>query len=297
LAASPPVLRLPICPSGTDLITATYSGGNYPGSANTLNQLVAPAPGIAQNNLPIYTDNLVNGFQNWSGATVNLTNTSPVHSGTYSISVTDGGNYQALVFEHPDFNTGLYNYFSFWINGGSSGGQKVQIWGLLDGTNQSAYSLGALPANTWQQMTIPLASLGVATSRIAPASRFRATMAARPNRLFTWMMSNWEPRRRRPLVHLGVDAGQALQTVDARQFGLNTGTWDDSLTNAQTLPEFEASGCLNLRWPGGSTSDQYHWASDPTGNATFATSPPIWAPRFSPPSITAPARPVRRPPG
>ena len=67
-----PITNLPV---GTDLITATYSGGNYPGSTNTLNQLVATAPGIAQDNLPIYTDNLVNGFQNWSWATVNLTNT------------------------------------------------------------------------------------------------------------------------------------------------------------------------------------------------------------------------------
>ena len=24
-----------------------------------------------------------------------------------------------------------------------------------------------------------------------------------------------------------------------------------------------------MRWPGGSTSDEYHWASDPSGNATF----------------------------
>jgi hypothetical protein len=31
----------------------------------------------AQTSLPIYTDNLVNGFQDWSWATRNLGNTSP----------------------------------------------------------------------------------------------------------------------------------------------------------------------------------------------------------------------------
>ena len=71
------------------------------------------------------------------------------------------------------------------------------------------------------------------------------------------------------LVHLDVNAGQVLQTVNARQFGVNTGTWDTSLGNSQTLPMLEEAGFMALRWPGGSTSDQYNWADDPAGNATF----------------------------
>ena len=265
-ATSSPITNLAV---GTDLITATYSGGNYPGSANTLEQSVAPAPGIPQNNLPIYTDNLVNGFQNWSWATVNMTNTSPVHSGSYSISVTDGGNYQALVFEHSDFNTSLYTNLSFWVNGGSAGGQKVQVWGLLDGTNQLAYPLGALQTNTWQQFTVPLSSLGVANKPNCSGFWIQGDDggAAQPTFYVDDVQLVAAPAP--AVVHLRVDAGQVLQTVDARQFGLNTGTWDDSLTNAQTLPQLEAVGCLNLRWPGGSTSDTYHWSTDPTGNATF----------------------------
>src|SRR5208282_2620308 len=50
VTTSSPITNLP---AGTDVINATYSGGNYPGSANTLDQLVATAPGIAQDNLPI----------------------------------------------------------------------------------------------------------------------------------------------------------------------------------------------------------------------------------------------------
>ena len=124
--------------------------------------LTTVSTGFAQANLPIYTDNLVNGFQNWSWATVNLATSSPVHSGNNSISVADSTNYQALYLEHSDFNTTPYASLGFWINGGTSGGQKVQVWGLLDGTNQVAYSLGTLPASSWQQFTIPLFSLGVA---------------------------------------------------------------------------------------------------------------------------------------
>jgi len=256
-------------PTGTDLITATYSGGNYPGSANTLNQIVAVAPGIAQANLPIYTDNLVNGFQNWSWAAVNLQNSSPAHSGVYSISVTDGGNYQALVFEHSDFNTSLYTNLTFWVNGGSAGGQKFTVSGSLDGTNQTAYSLGPFPTNAWKQITIPLSALGVANKPNCTGFLIQGNVggAVQPACYVDDVQLVAAPVP--ALVHLGVNAGQSLQTVDARQFGLNTATWDGSLGSSTTLPLLEQIGCLTLRWPGGSTSDAYDWASDPPGNSAF----------------------------
>jgi hypothetical protein len=255
-------------PSGTDLITATYSGGNYPASANTLEQTVATSPGIAQDNLPIYTDNLVNGFQNLGWATVNLANTSPVHSGAYSISVTDGGS-QTLVFEHSDFNTSPYTSLSFWINGGSGGSQKLKVWGMLDGTNQAAHTVGPLLTDTWQPITFSLSILGVANKPNCTGFCIQGNDggAAQPTFYMDDVQLLAAPAP--ALVHLGVDAGQTLQTVDARQFGVNTATWDGDLGNAQTLPALEAISCSALRWPGGSTSDEYHWASDPAGNSTF----------------------------
>ena len=266
-ATSSSITNLPV---GSNLITAIYSGGNYAAGTNMLNQLVnAPSgPGIAQANLPIYTDNLVNGFQNWSWATVNLENYTPIHSGSYSISVTDGGD-QALALERSDFNSSPYASLSFWINGGSTGGQQVQVWGLLDGANQVAYPLGtSLPANTWQQITIPLSSLGVANKTNCSGFWIQGSAgAAQPTFYVDDIQLVAAPVP--AVVHLGVDAGQALQTVDARQFGLNTATWDGSLSNSTTLPMLEEIGCSTLRWPGGSSSDEYNWATDPTGNATF----------------------------
>jgi len=266
IATSAAITNLPV---GTDLITAMYSSGNYPAGTNTMYQTVnpPPGPGIAQANLPIYTDNLVNGFQNWIWATVNLENGSPVHSGSYSISVTDGGN-QALYLEHPDFNTSPYASLSFWINGGSAGGQQVQVYGLLDGANQTAVSVGTVQANNWQQIVVPLSSLGVANMPNCSGFWIKGnTGSAQPTFYVDDIQLVAVPAP--ALVHLGVDAGQGLSTVDARQFGLNTATWDGSLGNAQTLPLLQQSGCLTLRWPGGSTSDAYNWATDPTGNATF----------------------------
>jgi alpha-L-arabinofuranosidase len=266
IATSSSITNLPI---GTDLIAAGYSGGNYPGSTNTLEQVINPAPGIASANLPIYTDNLVNGFQNWSWATVNTANTSPVHSGLYSISVTDNGDSQALALERSDFNSTPYDVLIFWINGGSSGGQTVQVWGVLDGDYQVGYPLRPLPTNGWQEVSISLAALGVNNKPNLSGFWFQGDDGGAAQPAFYVDDVRLEAAPMPGLVHIGANAAQVSQTVDARQFGLNTATWDGSLGNAQTLPLLQEMGTMNLRWPGGSTSDEYDWTSDPEGNSIF----------------------------
>ena len=266
LATSSSISNLPV---GSDLITAVYFGGNYPAGTNTLVQIVNPpaGPGIAQTNLSIYTDNLVNGFQNWSWATINLQNSSPVHSGDYSISVNDSGN-QALAFMRPEFNSSPYISLSFWVNGGSTGGQLLQVSGLLDYTNQTASSVAALSANTWQQITVPLSSIGVANKPDVTGFYLQGRSGGSQP---TFYVDDVQLVAASPpaVVHLGANAGQTLQSVDARQFGLNTATWDGSLGNSQTLPLLRQIGVSAFRWPGGSTADAYNWASDPSGNSTF----------------------------
>lgn len=248
-ATSAAISSLPI---GTDLITATYAGGNYPGSTNLAYQIVTPPSGMAgaQDNLPLYTDNLVNGFQSWSWATVNLEDNSPVHSGSYAISVADNGG-QALYLAHQDFNTDPYTSLSFWANGGNAGGQRLQVVGLLDGANQRAHALGtALTANTWVQFTVPLAAMGVSNRPNCTGFWIQgSTGSAQPTFYVDDIHLVAAPMP--AVVHVGVDAAHSLQTVDARQFGLNTATWDGSLGNAQTLPLLEQVGCSALRWPGG----------------------------------------------
>ena len=103
----------------------------------------------------IYSDSLQNGWQNWSWATVNLANTSPVHSGSDSISVTCSA-YSALYFENTAFDPSVYTNFSFWINGGSSGGQNVQVQAIYNGAAVgSGLSLGPLVANIWVHVNAP----------------------------------------------------------------------------------------------------------------------------------------------
>ncbi|HUA37091.1 MAG TPA: glycoside hydrolase family 44 protein [Candidatus Sulfopaludibacter sp.] len=113
----------------------------------------------------VYDDKLENGWQNWSWATVNLANTSPVHSGSDSISVTASNtptNWQALYLEISAMNSSGFTNLTFWINGGSAGGQQVQGQGLLNGSAQSAVQIGPLTANSWRQVNVSLSALGVA---------------------------------------------------------------------------------------------------------------------------------------
>ena len=75
----------------------------------------------------VYDDALENGWENWGWATLNYANTSPVHSGSDSISVTFSGAWQGIQIWHPDMDSTPYAAISFWLNGGSSGDNNYRF--------------------------------------------------------------------------------------------------------------------------------------------------------------------------
>ena len=115
--------------------------------------------------LKIYDDALENGWQDYGFATDNYSNHAPVHSGTNSISVTITSPYQGIQMHHVEFTNTAYANISFWLNGGATGGQQLQVYGVLGGVNQTPrFYLSAPAANTWQQYIVPLSALGVANA-------------------------------------------------------------------------------------------------------------------------------------
>ena len=122
---------------------------------------VLARPVCAQSDQVIYSDSLQNGWQDWGWAPHSYSNSSPTHAGTASVSVTMDA-WQGLFLHHSPFDTTPYNSLTFWVHGGQSGGQRLQVQALLSGRPQQAVWLPPLAANTWQQITIPLESLGVA---------------------------------------------------------------------------------------------------------------------------------------
>lgn len=67
-----------------------------------------------------------------------------------------------------------------------------------------------------------------------------------------------------------VNVGSVVRPFDDRLAGLNVATWDNApLLDAASLAVLQAADVRLMRFPGGSTADTYHWASnssDPTPN-------------------------------
>jgi hypothetical protein len=64
---------------------------------------------------------------------------------------------------------------------------------------------------------------------------------------------------------VSIDTSSLGPTVTDQIMGLNMAVWDDFTSNTSTIvSSFNGAGIVALRWPGGSTSDVYHW------NGTYA---------------------------
>jgi hypothetical protein len=221
----------------------------------------------AQTSLLIYTDHLVNGFQDWSWASPrDLSNTSPVHSGNNSISAT-ASTWEALSFWHQDLNGPTYTNLTFWINGGSAGGQRLQLYAQYGTNSGPAIQLPALPANNWQFMQVSLTKLGVAGA--TNLNRFSLQLTASGSSGTFYLDDIELTVKPAPLVHLTVDGTKPLRDIDSRWFGVSTAVWDGNLDTSTTISLLRDMGTTTLRFPGGSLSDEYHWASNTTLTNTW----------------------------
>lgn len=116
----------------------------------------------AQNDQVIYDDNLENGWEDWGWANAySYANTSPVYSGSDSVSVTCVA-WQALYIAHNAFDSSAYTNLVFWVNGGSTGGQKLSVCAHVSGNPTPWFALPPLTANTWTKIVLPLSAIGAA---------------------------------------------------------------------------------------------------------------------------------------
>jgi alpha-N-arabinofuranosidase len=246
---------------------------------NLFRRLLAPVgftlcfTGVAAAQMPlvIYDDGLQGGFQNWSWAVNNFNNPTPVYSGIRSISASASA-WQGISFYHPGLDTADYTSFSFWAHGGIFGGQRLQVYAEYPGGSGPTQVLpGSLPANTWQQYTIPLTALGVANR----ADLNRLTLQLRADGTTgTFYLDDIElqPAPLPDVVNISVNATQMVRLVDERHFGVNLTMWDKYFdpphhtTSANLLKEM---GATVVRMPGGSLSDQYYWYSNTTLTNTW----------------------------
>jgi len=214
----------------------------------------------AQASLSLYSDALDNGWQNWSWATVDLSNTIAVHGGTTAIKVTAGAT-QALALEHPALDTSLFENVTFWIHGGTTGGQTLQVRATRDWVAQPPVALPAPTAGTWTQVTLSLASLGVANCTDFDGLWIQNSGSAATGTFYIDDVALTFPAAPASIA-LSVDAGDVLQTLDSRMYGTNLVMWDPLASDAQTGARLQALQFGALRFPGGSLSDDYDWQTN-----------------------------------
>ena len=115
---------------------------------------------VARADQAIYADLLSSGWTDWSWATVNFANTGTVHGGADSISVTAGAWQALFLHSNATFDPSGYTNLSFWINGGSSGGELLQVQAILGGTVVGgSVPIAALGKTNWVQINAPLSNL------------------------------------------------------------------------------------------------------------------------------------------
>ncbi|MBE4751191.1 chitinase [Corallococcus sp. ZKHCc1 1396] len=114
----------------------------------------------------IYRNKLVLPWEDYTWAKEHsLRNTSPVASGTYSISV-KMGPWEALYFAHPELTIAAGDTLVLKVNGGRTGGNAALRVRAVIGTQQPVgvplgptCMGGAIPANKWTTCRVPLSSL------------------------------------------------------------------------------------------------------------------------------------------
>jgi PKD domain len=136
----------------------------------------------------------------------------------------------------------------------------------LGGTLEAALVNGYSPAvnDGFNVVTYPSVNGTFATDQLPSGSSYNFAAAVNP----TYVGLGAVPKQ----LATTVNARAVLGPVAADFLGVNLAWWDDKLTTSQTQQMVRAAGLTTFRFPGGSSSDDYHFNDasnygDPAANA------------------------------
>ena len=211
--------------------------------------ILIPAATAATPDQSIYTDALQNAWESWGWAGgLDYNSTARIHGGTKSIAVTPGA-WEAIYLHHAAFDSSDYTGISFWIHGGTTAGQKLQLQALLSGTAQTAVQVR--PTNGWQEVTVPLANLGAANKPDLDGFWIQDNTGA-PQPTFYLddirLIASTTPPTPPTPVTLTVDTSANRRDIDPRVYGMCFAT------EAQV-----ADLNVPLNRSGGNSESRYNW--------------------------------------
>lgn len=131
----------------------------------TLLLLALPAGQLRAASQVIYADALATGWDNWSWAAVDLQATAQSYAGSNSIAVTYDG-WEGLYLHHAGVSAAGFTRLRFYLHGGSTGGQKLQLYVTMTGAagevQGPTVALPSPDANRWSEVQLALSDLGAA---------------------------------------------------------------------------------------------------------------------------------------
>ncbi|WP_164851297.1 glycoside hydrolase family 9 protein [Larkinella soli] len=143
-----------VTPAAAGTYTLTVGLNGCTKTATTAVTVNGTAPATAM----IYDDALNANWVDWSwNTTRNLANSTPVYSGTKSLSAKYDAGWAGL-YLHANTAVGLsgFTHLKFWVHGGTNTGQQIQV--ILNGGGPS-YRF-TTTANQWKLITVPLSTFG-----------------------------------------------------------------------------------------------------------------------------------------
>jgi hypothetical protein len=205
--------------------------------------------------LSIYADSITTGWADWSwNTTSNFSNTSPVHNGPYSLSVTFNSGWAGFyLHSNSPVDTSGYDQLRFWVNGGSAGNQKLQVVANGDGSNTFPVTM---QAKNWTEVNVLLSALG-SPATLADLYWQDTTGAAQPTFFIddvSLVASTTPPPPPSPPSvgpDLSINMSAERHPVSNDIYGMNYA--DEQLAADIRLPV--------RRWGGNSTS-RYNWQND-----------------------------------
>jgi hypothetical protein len=239
-------------------------GRRTPGIIKFIGMLLVLSTGIlpcavstAAADLIVYGDALSSGWGDWSwGVKDNFSNTSPVHSGSDSLAVTYTAGWGGLQLgTNQQFAAASYNTLQFWVNGGSTGGQKLRVYLDGDGTSLTNYAvdIGPLTAGAWTQVKLLLSNLG-SPAQIGGIVWQDTTGGAQPTFYLddiSFIGQVIPPPPPGPGPNLSVDAGANRHAISPDIYGMNFA----GETLAKDLR-------IAVQRSGGNSTSRYNWQTN-----------------------------------
>lgn len=218
---------------------------------------------------------LENNWADWSWCSDDLQNKSYVYEGSSSIQVTYTAPWQGFSLEsNGSFPAGYFSALTMTLNGGDDAGRAIQVSLTVNGGQTSSVNLnsyiqgGSIPSKAWATATIPLSAFNLKPTDII--SRFTLQESAGISQPPFWIGSiGWMPAPPPSSVGIALNASSVLRTVDQKMFGVNAAVWDNGFASTTCKNLIAKAGFQTFRFPGGSLSDGYHWATNTTDSNTW----------------------------